>query len=337
MKNILVTGGLGFIGSHTCVELIGSGFNPIIIDNLSNSEIWIKERIEKIVGQDINFYQGDCRDKKLLDQIFTDQQISGIIHFAAYKAVGESVSQPLKYYENNIGGLTAILEASQKHNCSNLVFSSSCTVYGTPDHLPVDENAKIKEAESPYGTTKIISEKIIQDLSKADLGYKSVLLRYFNPIGAHESSLIGELPLGVPSNLVPFITQTAAGIRESLTVFGNDYETKDGSCLRDFIHVTDLAKAHIQALKFLLDKSDGTCESINIGTGNGNTVLELIAAFEKVTNQKLNYEIGKRRAGDVEAVYADARKSKEVLGWQAEIGLEQSLLDAWNWQKTLEK
>ncbi|MDW3209030.1 MAG: UDP-glucose 4-epimerase GalE [Reichenbachiella sp.] len=335
MKNILVTGGLGFIGSHTCVELINSGFTPIILDNLSNSEPWIKDRIEKIVNQSVVFYEGDCRDKELLNQIFTEQKINGIIHFAAYKAVGESVNEPLKYYENNIGGLTAILEVSQKQNCSNLVFSSSCTVYGTPDRLPVDESAQIKSAESPYGTTKIICEKIIQDLSKADKNYKSILLRYFNPIGAHETSLIGELPLGVPSNLVPFITQTAAGIRESLTVFGNDYNTKDGSCVRDFIHVTDLAKAHIKALEFLINKNEGTCEAVNIGTGNGNTVLELINSFEKSTGQKLNYTLGDRRGGDVEAVYADAKKSKELLGWEAEISLEQSLLDAWNWQKTL--
>ncbi|MEP3390205.1 MAG: UDP-glucose 4-epimerase GalE [Reichenbachiella sp.] len=335
MKNILVTGGLGFIGSHTCVELINSGFTPIILDNLSNSEPWIKDRIEKIVNQSVVFYEGDCRDKELLNQIFTEQKINGIIHFAAYKAVGESVNEPLKYYENNIGGLTAILEVSQKQNCSNLVFSSSCTVYGTPDRLPVDESAQIKSAESPYGTTKIICEKIIQDLSKADKNYKSILLRYFNPIGAHETSLIGELPLGVPSNLVPFITQTAAGIRESLTVFGNDYNTKDGSCVRDFIHVTDLAKAHIKALEFLTNKNEGTCEAVNIGTGNGNTVLELINSFEKSTGQKLNYTLGNRRGGDVEAVYADAKKSKELLGWEAEISLEQSLLDAWNWQKTL--
>lgn len=337
MSNILVTGGLGFIGSHTCVELINAGFTPIIIDNLDNSEVWIKERIEKIVDQSITFYKGDCRDKELLDQIFTAHEIDGVIHFAAHKAVGESVSEPLKYYENNLGGLTAILETTQKHNCSNLVFSSSCTVYGTPDHLPVDESAQIKNAESPYGTTKIICEKIIQDLFAADPTYKAILLRYFNPIGAHNSSLIGELPLGVPSNLIPFITQTAAGIRESLTVFGDDYNTKDGSCVRDFIHVTDLAKAHIKALQFLINKKEGTCEAVNIGTGTGYTVLELISAFEKASKQKLNYTIGKRRDGDVEAVYADAKKSKELLGWQAEISLEQSLLDAWNWQKTLSK
>lgn len=337
MRNILVTGGLGFIGSHTCVELINAGFIPVVIDNLSNSEPWIKGRIEKIVGQSIVFYEGDCRNKELLDEIFTQQNINGVIHFAASKAVGESVNEPLKYYENNLGGLTAILKASQRHNCSNLVFSSSCTVYGAPDKLPVDESAEIKTAESPYGTTKIVCENIIQDLSKADSSCKSILLRYFNPIGAHASSLIGELPLGIPSNLVPFITQTAAGIRESLTVFGNDYNTKDGSCVRDFIHVTDLAKAHIKALEFLIDKKEGTCEAVNIGTGKGNTVLELIHAFEKSTGQKLNYTIGPRRSGDVEAVFADSKKSKKLLGWEAEISLEQSLLDAWNWQKTLSK
>jgi len=335
MKNILVTGGLGFIGSHTCVELINSGFNPIVLDNLSNSEIWIKERIEKISAQPITFYNGDCRDEQVLDSIFIDQKIDGIIHFAASKAVGESVQDPLKYYDNNLGGLTAILKASQKYSCSNLVFSSSCTVYGTPDKLPVDESAQIKSAESPYGTTKIVCEKILQDLCQAAPSYKAILLRYFNPIGAHKSSLIGELPLGVPSNLVPFITQTAAGIRESLTVFGDDYNTSDGSCVRDFIHVTDLANAHIKALQFLIDKNEGTCEAVNIGTGNGNTVLELINAFEKASGQKLKYTIGERRDGDVEAVFADASKARELLGWQAEISLEQSLLDAWNWQETL--
>lgn len=335
MKNILVTGGLGFIGSHTCVELINNGYHPIILDNLNNSEIWIKERIEKITGNSVTFYQGDCRDKSLLDEIFQNNELSGIIHFAAHKAVGESVNQPLKYYENNIGSLTAILEASQKHHCTNLVFSSSCTVYGTPDLLPVDESAPIKTAESPYGTTKIICEKIIQDLSKSAPSYKSVLLRYFNPIGAHESSLIGELPLGIPSNLVPFVTQTAAGLRESLTVFGDDYNTKDGSCIRDYIHVTDLAKAHIKALEFLMTSRKGTCEAVNIGTGNGISVLELIASFEKASSQKLKFTIGPKRDGDVEAVFADSKKSKTLLGWEAEIGLEQSLLDAWNWQKTL--
>lgn len=337
MNKVLVTGGLGFIGSHTCVELINSGFTPVIVDNLNNSEPWIKERIEQIVNQAIEFYQGDCRDKDLLDEIFKTHKIEGIIHFAAHKAVGESVKEPLKYYENNLEGLTSILEVSKKHSCTNLVFSSSCTVYGTPDSLPVDESARIKNAESPYGSTKIICEQIIRDLSKADSSYKSILLRYFNPIGAHKSSLIGELPLGVPSNLVPFITQTAAGIRDSLTVFGNDYDTKDGSCVRDFIHVTDLAKAHIKALEFLIKKNQGICETVNIGTGNGNTVLELIHAFEKATGQKLNYTIGARREGDVEAVYADARKSKDLLKWEAKINLEQSLLDAWNWQKTLNK
>lgn len=337
MKDILVTGGLGFIGSHTSVELINAGYNPVIIDNLNNSESWIKDRIEKIVGRAVTFYEGDCRDAELLDHIFGNHDIQGIIHFAAYKAVGESVKKPLKYYDNNLGSLNSIIEASQKHGCSNLVFSSSCTVYGTPDRLPVDENARIKNAESPYGTTKIICEQIIKDVVKASPDYKSILLRYFNPIGAHPSSLIGELPLGVPSNLVPFITQTAAGIRDSLTVFGDDYNTKDGSCIRDFIHVTDLAIAHIKALEFLISQNGSTCEAVNIGTGQGNSVLELIAAFEKVSEQKLNFSIGKRRGGDVEAVYADAKKSKELLGWKAEMSLEQSLLDAWNWQKTLDQ
>jgi UDP-glucose 4-epimerase len=335
MKQILVTGGLGFIGSHTCVALHEAGYQPIVIDNLNNSEIWIKDRIEQIIGASITFYEGDCADKVLLTRVFKENKIDGIIHFAAYKAVGESVSEPLKYYDNNLGGLVSVLEVSKAFGCSNLVFSSSCTVYGTPDTLPVDENAAIKEAESPYGTTKIICEKIIRDLAAVNPSYKTILLRYFNPVGAHSSSLIGELPLGVPSNLIPFITQTAAGIREKLTVFGDDYDTEDGSCIRDFIHVMDLASAHLKALEYMFGKDEPICDAINIGTGKGNSVLELINVFEKVTEQKLNYSIGPRRDGDVEAVYADATKSADLLGWKAEISLEQSMLDAWNWQKTL--
>lgn len=335
MKNIIVTGGLGFIGSHTCVELIKQGFNPIIIDNLDNSELWIKDRIEEITSTSIQFYQGDCIDKIYLEGIFKKHKVDGIIHFAANKAVGESVENPLKYYGNNLHSLVTVLEVAGKFECENFVFSSSCTVYGSPDTLPVDEAAEIKKAGSPYGTSKIYSEKIIEDFVAANPNFKSIALRYFNPIGAHQSSKIGELPLGVPNNLVPFITQTVAGLRSELTVFGDDYKTKDGSCIRDFIHVTDLAKAHIKAFEFLAKKESNVCEAINIGTGDGVSVLELIKTFEKSTGEKVPYKIGPRRDGDIPAVYADATKSKDLLGWEAEITLEQALLDAWNWQVKL--
>lgn len=337
MKNILVTGGMGYIGSHTCVALCESGFQPIIVDNLDNSEIWIKDRLNEITKLDIPFYEGDCADKTLLQKIFDENAIEGIIHFAANKAVGESVANPMKYYNNNLSSLLSVLEVSQVNDCQNLVFSSSCTVYGEPNILPVDESAEIKQAESPYGSTKIFCERIIQDFVNASENYKSILLRYFNPIGAHNSSLIGELPLGVPSNLVPFITQTAAGQREKLTVFGDTYNTPDGSCIRDFIHVVDLAHAHVKAFEYLFDQSTKTCEAVNIGTGKGASVLELINTFESSTGVKLNYEIGKRRSGDVEAVYADPAKAKELLKWEAKLSMAEALVDSWNWQKTLSK
>lgn len=335
MKNILITGGLGFIGSHTTVELYEQGYTPVVLDNLQNSEPWIRERIEKIIDSKVKYYEIDCSDENGLDSVFEENIIDGVIHFAADKAVGESVAKPLKYYENNLGGLVSVLKVARKHNCLNFVFSSSCTVYGTPNNLPVDENAEIKASNSPYGTTKIFGEKIIDDFVSAEESFKAVLLRYFNPIGAHSSSLIGELPKGIPSNLVPFITQTAAGLRDSLTVFGDDYDTTDGSCIRDFIHVTDLAKAHIKALEYINSQSASVCEKVNIGTGKGVSVLELINEFEKSTGEKLNYSIGPRREGDVEAVYANAAKSKKILNWEAEISTKQALLDAWNWQKTL--
>ncbi|MCV9389240.1 UDP-glucose 4-epimerase GalE [Reichenbachiella ulvae] len=337
MKNILVTGGMGYIGSHTCVALCEAGFLPIIVDNLDNSEIWIKDRLNQITNQEIPFYQGDCSDKSLLQRIFEENKIAGIIHFAANKAVGESVQNPMKYYHNNLNSLLSVLEVSQKNDCNNLVFSSSCTVYGEPDKLPVDESAEIKQAESPYGSTKIFCERIIQDFVNASNNYKSVLLRYFNPIGAHSSSLIGELPLGVPSNLVPFITQTAAGLREKLTVFGNTYNTPDGSCIRDFIHVVDLADAHVKAFEYLFAQESKICESVNVGTGKGASVLELIHSFESSTGVKLNYEIGERRSGDVEAVYAAPKKAKTLLNWEAKLSMSDALKDAWNWQKTLSK
>lgn len=335
MRNILVTGGMGYIGSHTCVALCNSGFQPIIIDNLENSESWIKDRLTEITKQDIPFYEADCADQSVLQEIFDTHKIEGIIHFAANKAVGESVALPLKYYRNNIDSLLSILEVSSQNNCNNLVFSSSCTVYGEPDQLPVDESAAVKKAESPYGSTKIFCEQIISDFVHAQENYKSILLRYFNPIGAHSSSMIGELPLGVPSNLVPFITQTAAGLREKLTVFGDTYNTPDGSCIRDFIHVVDLADAHVKAFEYLFSQEDKICEAVNIGTGKGASVLELINTFEETTGVKLNYEIGERRSGDVEAVYAAPKKAKELLNWEAKLSMADALQDAWNWQKTL--
>ncbi len=335
MKHILVTGGLGFIGSHTCVELLDQGYMPVIVDNLDNSELWIKDRIEKISGSTVIFYEGNCADTALLQKIFSENKIEGIIHFAANKAVGESVALPLKYYHNNIGSLVSVLDIAQQFGCKNFVFSSSCTVYGEPKKLPVDEQAEIQKAGSPYGTSKIFCEKIIEDFTSANPAIKAVLLRYFNPIGAHSTSLLGELPIGVPNNLVPFVTQTVAGIRHSLTVFGDDYDTADGSCIRDFIHVTDLAKAHIRAFEYLESKEGKICEPINLGTGQGVSVLELIKTFEKATGEKVNYQIGPRRQGDIVAVYADAKKSKELLNWETEISLDQALIDSWNWQKTL--
>ncbi|HEY1045199.1 MAG TPA: UDP-glucose 4-epimerase GalE [Bacteroidia bacterium] len=331
MKNILVTGGLGYIGSHTVVELVKNGFKPIIIDNLSNSEILVLDRIKSICGTDIPFVQGDVCDVQVLNDVIQKHKIDGVIHFAAFKAVGESVEKPLKYYRNNIGGLVSLLEAMNTNGIKNLVFSSSCTVYGEPDQSPVDENAAIKTANSPYGNTKQIGEEIINECKQLN----AVILRYFNPIGAHPSAKIGELPLGVPNNLVPFITQTAAGLREKLTVFGSDYNTKDGTCVRDYIHVVDLAKAHVIALDYISNHPENKVETFNIGTGNGHTVLEVIKTFESVNNIKLNYTIGPRRSGDVEKVWANPEKAEKQLGWKAELGLEEMLRSSWAWQSQL--
>lgn len=336
MKKILVTGGAGFIGSHTVVELHNAGYEPVIIDDLSNSKSAVLDGLKKITGKDFKFYQNDCNDKIALENIFkTEGNIVGVIHFAAFKAVGESVQEPLKYYHNNIGSLVTLIETMKKYGVNDLVFSSSCTVYGEPDTLPVTEQSKIKPATSPYGFTKQVGEQIIRDQHQSDSDFSAVLLRYFNPIGAHPSSQIGELPLGVPNNLVPFITQTAAGIREKITVYGSDYNTTDGTCIRDYIHVVDLAKAHVASLDWLFKRKSKQLEVLNVGTGNGSSVLEVVQAFEKVNDLKLNYSIGPRREGDVEKVYADATKVQQILGWKAELSLEESLRDAWNWQKTL--
>ena len=337
MPTILVTGGLGFIGSHTVVELQQAGYEVIIVDNLSNSSIEVLDRISKITGKKPIFEQIDLREKGKVEDFFQRYtSIEGVIHFAASKAVGESVEKPLLYYENNIASLIYILQELQKKEKVSFIFSSSCTVYGQADELPVSENAPFKQAESPYGNTKQINEEIIRDTCHISANIKAISLRYFNPIGAHSSALIGELPNGVPQNLVPYITQTAIGLRESLSVYGNDYPTPDGTCIRDYIHVVDLAKAHIAALERLLkENNESNYEVFNIGTGKGSSVLEVIKAFEKVTGQALPYKIVGRRAGDVVSAYANTYKANKELLWKAELTLEDALLSAWNWEKKL--
>ncbi|MDO7173134.1 UDP-glucose 4-epimerase GalE [Mariniflexile sp. AS56] len=336
-NKILVTGGLGFIGSHVVVELQNEGFEVVIIDNLSNSSIDVLKGITAITKKQPIFEKLDLRDKTAVIDFFKkDQDIIGVIHFAASKAVGESVNLPLLYYENNLNTLIYILQELLNKETSNFIFSSSCTVYGQADSLPITESAPIKAAESPYGNTKQIGEEIIRDTCKVSENLKAIALRYFNPIGAHESAKIGELPIGTPQNLVPFITQTGKGLREQLFVFGDDYPTKDGTCIRDYIHVVDLAKAHVAALKRLID-GDNTdnYEVFNIGTGTGSSVLEVIKTFEEVSNQKLNYKIIDRRAGDVIAAYADTTKANKVLGWKAKLSLKDALISAWKWEKGL--
>ena len=333
MSKILVTGGLGYIGSHTVVELINAGFEPVIVDDLSNSHPKILDQITKITGRRPVFHQLDLSDEhEVRNLAATEHDIAGVIHFAAFKAVGESVKEPLKYYRNNIYSLLNLLNAYYSKPV-NFVFSSSCTVYGQPDVLPVTENAPVKPAESPYGNTKQIAEEILKDMVASGTNYKVIALRYFNPVGAHNSALIGELPIGVPQNLVPFITQTAIGKREKITVFGDDYNTADGSCVRDYIHVVDLAKAHVAALK-LMEKNDFSGYDVfNIGTGNGNSVLEIISAFERVTGVKLNYFIGPRRSGDVEQVWGDVSKAENQLHWKAGLGIDAMMASAWAWEK----
>lgn len=332
---VLVTGGTGYIGSHTVVELQKVGYNVVIVDNLSNSFIEVLDGIEKISGIRPAFEQFDLADQDKTKSLFTKYPgINSIIHFAAYKAVGESVAEPLKYYRNNLITLMNLMGCMNEFKVPNLVFSSSCTVYGQPEELPVTENAPVQQANSPYGNTKQISEEIIQDTIAAHPQLKTIALRYFNPIGAHESALIGELPIGVPNNLVPFITQTAIGLRDQLSVFGDDYNTPDGSAVRDYINVVDLAKAHVIAIRRLIqNKNKKNFEYFNLGTGNGNSVLEVINGFETATGEKVNYKIVERRAGDVEQVYADTTFANEELGWKAEISLEDTLLSAWNWEK----
>lgn len=334
---ILVTGGTGYIGSHTAVELINAGYDVVIIDNLSNSRADVIDGIEKITGVRPAFVEGDCTCIKTLRKLFEEHPgIDGIINFAASKAVGESVQKPLLYYRNNLNTLINLLELMPEFGTKGIVFSSSCTVYGEPDVNPIDETAPIKPATSPYGNTKQISEEIITDYVKSGAPIKSILLRYFNPVGAHPSGIIGEEPNGVPQNLIPFLTQAAAGIRKELTVFGNDYNTPDGSCIRDYIDVVDLAKAHVIAMRRMLENTDtDSVEVFNLGTGRGLSVLELIASFERSTGVKVPYKIGERRAGDIEKIWADPKKANEVLGWTAEAPIDDTMRNAWAWQCVL--
>ncbi len=337
-KEILLTGGLGYIGSHTAVELLENGFMPVIVDDLSNTTENVLDGIEKITGIKPVFYPFDLKNKKKVKEIFSKHpQLKGIIHFAASKYVGESVEKPLLYYENNLCPLIYLLKQALSYGVKNFIFSSSCTVYGQPDKLPVDESAPVKKAESPYGNTKQIGEEILEDTTRAE-DIQVISLRYFNPIGAHPSAEIGELPRGVPQNLVPFITQTAIGLREKLYIFGDDYPTPDGTAIRDYLHVVDLARAHVTALQRLLNKQNKKkFEVFNIGTGKGTSVMEMVKAFEEVTGKKLPYEIVGRRPGDVTAVWADTRLAEKELGWKAEKTIQDALRDAWRWEKKIRK
>lgn len=334
-SKILVTGGAGFIGAHTVVELQQARYETIIVDNLSRCDETLLKGIETITGQHPNFQKGDCLDVDFMRYVFKTQgPIEGVIHFAAYKAVGESVEKPLDYYRNNIGSLVTLLEVMKEFNVKDIIFSSSCTVYGQPDQIPVSETAPFKRAESPYGATKQMSERILEDTYKT--GYRIISLRYFNPIGAHPSANLGELPIGVPSNLVPYITQTAIGKREQLIVFGNDYNTPDGTNIRDFIHVVDVADAHLKAFQYLQTQPKENAYLIyNLGTGEGVSVMQLINEFEKSTGVKLNYKIGNRRPGDVEKVYADPSKIMNELKWEPKFTLSEGLKHAWAWEKKL--
>jgi UDP-glucose 4-epimerase len=339
MKKVIVTGGTGYIGSHTIVDLMNNGFDVICIDNLSRSKAYSLTGIEKITGKKPTFYKIDLCDKEATLQVIGEHQDAvGIIHFAALKSVGESVDKPLLYYANNIDSLLNVLLAIQQYNIPNFVFSSSCSVYGNAEELPVTENTPIKNAESPYAHTKQIGEDIIRNFATINPAQQNILLRYFNPVGAHPSANIGEIPIDQPNNLVPYITQTALGKLQQLTVFGNDYNTRDGSCIRDYIHVCDIAHAHTLALQFLIDKkNESNCEVFNLGTGNGMSVLEAIHAFEKVSGKKLNYTIGTRRAGDVVAVYADNTKAATQLNWTCQYNLEDAMLSAWNWELKMQE
>jgi len=329
---IIITGGAGFIGSHTAVELIKEGYMPVIIDDFSNSEEWIIDRLCILTHSSIIYYKVDCKNYEAMYEIFSClEDVAGIIHFAAFKSVNESVQFPGKYYQNNIGSLKIILKLTEEFNITKLVFSSSCTVYGQADLLPVTELTPFKRATSPYGHTKQLGEQIISSTKKEG----AVILRYFNPIGAHPSGLIGELPSGKPDNLVPFITQTAIGKREQLKIFGDDYNTKDGTCLRDYIHVVDLARAHVKSIQYL--ENNRRTNVFNVGTGKGNSVLELVENFQIVNNVTLNYKIVQRRSGDIEQIYADTTKANKVLKWKAKYGIKEALRDAWNWELNIQE
>jgi UDP-glucose 4-epimerase len=333
-KKILLTGGAGYIGAHTAVELIQSGYETVLVDDFSKSDDTLLKGIEKLIGRKPDFLQGDCKDAMFLEELFARHKFDSVIHFAAYKSVNESVREPLSYYDNNLRSIIELLRAMNKFGAGEFIFSSSCTVYGQPDVIPVDEAAPFKKAESPYGATKQMCERLLEDEVIADKNLRVISLRYFNPIGAHPSALIGEMPVGVPGNLVPFVTQTAAGLREKLTVFGNNYNTPDGSCLRDYIHVTDLAHAHVRAVEKIVTMPS-RLEAFNLGTGEGVSVLELVKKFTEVTGVNVNYEIGPRRPGDVEKVYANPAKARALLGWQTHLKLENALEDAWRWQTKL--
>ena len=339
MKKILVTGGLGYIGSHVVVELQNNNFEVIIIDDLSNSSFKVLDGIKQITGVEPSFEKIDLKNKQSVVDFFSKHNdIDGIIHFAASKAVGESVNKPLLYYENNVNSLVYLLQETNKLDSRKLIFSSSCTVYGQAEELPITENAPIREPESPYGNTKKIGEQIIKDSCKVQTSLNVISLRYFNPIGAHKSALIGELPIGIPQNLIPFVTQTGIGLREKLSIFGNDYPTPDGTCIRDYIHVVDLAKAHVVSMKRLLDENNSeNYEVYNIGTGKGSSVLEVVNAFEQVSGVKLNYSFVERRLGDIVSAYADTTKANSILGWKAKLSLKDALHSAWEWEKYLRK
>ena len=333
MKIVLLTGGIGFIGSHTAVEVLGAGYNIVIVDNLSNSSVDVVDKITEITGKEVKFYKGDVSDKELMNRVFENEDIDCVVHLAGYKAVGESVEKPLEYYRNNIDTTLTLLEVMKEYGCKNIVFSSSATVYGESEDVPFVETASRPGCTNPYGWTKFMIEQILMDESAADKDLSVVLLRYFNPIGAHESGLIGERPQGVPNNLMPYITQVAAGIREKLFIFGDDYPTHDGTGVRDFIHVVDLAKGHVCAINYSLDNKG--CDIFNLGTGTGYSVLELVKTFERVNEIEIPYEVVERRSGDIATCYAEPNKAKEFLGWTAEKSLEDMCRDAWNWERQL--
>jgi UDP-glucose 4-epimerase len=333
--NILVTGGAGYIGSHTCLELLEVGHAVVVLDNLSNSSAESLERVKTYTNKELRFYQGDVRDREILDKVFTENDIDAVIHFAALKAVGESIEQPLEYYQNNVQGTMTLLDIMRKYNCKNIVFSSSATVYGTPASNPITEDFPTGGCTNPYGRTKFMMEEILKDLQAADPEWNVVLFRYFNPIGAHPSGVIGELPNGIPNNLMPYITQVAVGKRKELGIFGNDYPTQDGTGVRDYIHVVDLVKAHVMALEVFADNAD--LRIYNLGTGCGTSVLELVRAFQEVNGLTVPYVIKERRPGDIASCYCDASKVKAELGWKAEKDIFDMCKDAWNWQKNFEK